>query len=516
MSTAIHDGTIWRDDRLRPLLVLAIFTVLAIAVILRTWSLDTIPGLNGDEAWAGVQAELLLRGEAAQLRTPTGNPLNPLFFGPLLLLESLFGPAVATLRAVSLTSGLLALLLNYWLAKRLAGISLAVITTVLLAVLPVNIAYSRFAWDTSQTLLITLPVLYAPLLAFNEQRVAWRWWTVAILCLAVAVVVHPTNIFTAPLIVVPLFFANWNRIKALWDHGGAGRVCLIAMASGSLFVAVAIMVHYGTGRQLMAELPLISGRIVDLLSGVTVLRFIPGLEAAWGEGGNAMACLLTVLTCGLLLLATWGWLNWPERPRWSSAVLTATLVTFGGFHIVAGPKALEPHFERYGLCLIAPLVLIIGSGLNQGILWRPALRWGLLGCATVWLFAFCGLYYGSFLRTAGASHHAFQTGEVEPKLAALRQIIARHDRDEPLTVVTSEWWSYWPLRYLAAAEPSVQVLDLEDLPPQGKSQYWQIDFVDSPPLNAPAVERALPSHGFMVRGYGGRPVLTATYHAGDD
>ena len=94
--------------------------LLTISVAMRLWRLDSVPGLNGDEAWYGVQALEWLDGPANDgdsfsWRTPTGNLITPFFFLPQVLVHLYFEPGTATLRATAVTSGILALALNYWL-----------------------------------------------------------------------------------------------------------------------------------------------------------------------------------------------------------------------------------------------------------------------------------------------------------------------------------------------------------------------------------------------------------------
>ena len=84
--------------------------------------------------------------------------LNPLMFIPLVLLHACFKPSVCLLRIVPLLSGLAALAVNWALCRRIFGRATAVISTLILALLPIDIAYSRFVWDASQSLLATLPV----------------------------------------------------------------------------------------------------------------------------------------------------------------------------------------------------------------------------------------------------------------------------------------------------------------------------------------------------------------------
>src|SRR5262245_43747402 len=81
--------------------------LVAVSVALRVWLLGRLPGVNGDEAWMGVQAQRWLRGSIAW-RTPTGNLINPFFFVPEVVLHALFRPSFTLLRVPAVISGLLA------------------------------------------------------------------------------------------------------------------------------------------------------------------------------------------------------------------------------------------------------------------------------------------------------------------------------------------------------------------------------------------------------------------------
>ena len=59
---------------------------------------------------------------------------------------------------------------NFVLCRLVYGQKTAAMTTVALGVLPVTIAYSRFAWNASQSVLFTLPLLYLPLAAWRFRQ----------------------------------------------------------------------------------------------------------------------------------------------------------------------------------------------------------------------------------------------------------------------------------------------------------------------------------------------------------
>src|ERR1700753_2584704 len=58
-------NAVWRG-----LAMINFVALLLAAVALRGWQLDTTPGLNGDEAWLGVQAAHLAASEPIVWRTP--------------------------------------------------------------------------------------------------------------------------------------------------------------------------------------------------------------------------------------------------------------------------------------------------------------------------------------------------------------------------------------------------------------------------------------------------------------
>ena len=140
------------------------------------------------------------------------------------------------------------------------------------------------------------------------------------------------------------------------------------------------------------------------------------------------------------------------------------------FYLVAGPAAIAPHAERYGVCLVAPLVTLVALGWTHWLapgrpLARP-LAAALILLACGWLGVFSLRYFGRILTTGGQSHVAFRTAAVEPKQAAWDWIVA-HRAGRPIQVEADSWWTYWPLAYLSAADPTARIVG--DIPAR---QAW--------------------------------------------
>ena len=143
-----------------------------------------------------------------------------------------------------------------------------------------------------------------------------------------------------------------------------------------------------------------------------------------------------------------------------------------------------------------------------------------MSALAAWLFpaAFYLGYFNFIERTGGMSHRAFRTAAVEPKLAALRYVVAHRDPHQMAHIVAGEWWLYWPLAYLATGEPDVQVVGLEAAdgtravfsePSAGET--WHVVFSDSEAeaalLDNWAAEQAhFKRH--VIDDYAGRPLVS--------
>ena len=507
--------------------------LLAAGCLARVWELDHLPGINGDEAWYGVQAMKLLHGEPFSWRTPTNNLLNGFFFLPLVALHAVWEPSAVLLRLPAVLSGLLALPVNYALCRKLYGQPTALVSTLLLAVLPVNIAYSRFGWDASQTLLVTLLVTYLPLLALKQPAAAPRWLIAAAVALAAGLWVHPTNIFTAPLVAMPLVWlsreellAAWRRPRPMWQWLAAGSGGLLVL---SLVAWLARHWVVAVGQRLLAphQLTEFAWNYQRLFSGLTVYRYIPGslLPDPAAEGQPPLAAsaldaafLLGGVVAGVALFQ----LLRRQRSPFDGCLLAGWGLMLLGFFLVAGPGAIAPHYERYGLCFIAPGGLV----LSRGLIWLLS-RPGSLGPASLaaslamaWLLL-AGVerhYFDFFHTTGGRSHDTFRTARQEPKEAALDYILRRRDPAEMTWIITTEYWNDLPLRYLAAASDGLRIERWPDVRDDASfrraltdGRCWFVEFSDRQPYRQ--LRRTLDNEQAALEetrfaDYAGNPVIS--------
>lgn len=488
-------------------LVVAAIAMIAASVCLRVWRLDWIPGLSGDEAWYGAQAESLLSGQSFSWRTPTGNLINPFFLGLVVAAHAFGGPDIGLLRSAAVVSGLGALVANYWLCGRTLDRRTALVSTTLLAILPTNIAYSRFAWDASQSLLATLIVMYVSLQAAEASGLRCRRLiAVGFLALGAAVWVHPTNVFIAPMLGTAIFL---RHIPAFWTWRWrwvvpAALIAGLILLPGTRPIAMRI---FNPG-----EYAAFIGNFVGLFSGSTALEFIPGSIAPRGEFNWHRALYDLPMTVGLLVAIMGAYRQLVAKGPADRCLAIGWAACVLGFFAVAGPRAIEPHWERYGMCLIAPTVLIATRGapawLDRTGSRKNVATWILAATGCLWLTGFFVDYFVFFARTGGQSHVAFRTAPVEPKVAALDFILNQPSTGYPVQIVAADWWTYWPLKYLSAREP-VEVLSASDVAGgkhdnKADSTAWHVRFVDDRGLPSGDRERTIER---IVPDAEGKPLL---------
>lgn len=427
-----------------------------VGVALRLAFLDRLPGINGDEAWYGVNVGELLAGNPTFFQTPSGNLVNLVHTLPLLLIATVTAPSFAVLRLPEVLWGTLTVVLAYPLLKRPLGVRTAALTTMLLALSPTAVIYARFGWDPSGVPIVSLLALAS---ALADRPIA------AAVLAAVAIHVHPTAIFLVPMAAAAWAPHAWRRFAAAASQ--KQRRLQLALL-GALVVALPVGAALTVAVARMGRLPSIEMVTERLLTpgawfdtALSFVRLLSGITAATYVAGPPMPMLTaaTDAAAGAVVLVAAGVMTWPLRrgPVPPGAWLTlGVLASALLFHVVAGPVALEPGLERYAMAFVVPLAIVCASAMDA-LLGSPraAAAGGAVAIVVTVASSIAVLgagYFHPLLTRGGAAHQTFRTGIVEPKAAAYRfvQGDSRHAR---VTVVFAEdWWIYWPVRYLARPE----------------------------------------------------------------
>jgi 4-amino-4-deoxy-L-arabinose transferase-like glycosyltransferase len=439
---------------------LALAAVLTIGAGLRVVDLGSLPGINGDEAWYGVNVEMFRSGQPFFLQTGVGNPLNPLHSLPLLLFSYLSPPSLPVLRLPSALWGILAMLLAYPLLGRPLGSRAARWTAMLVALSPALVAYARLGWDPSDTPLV---VLLAVSFAIRDQP------GLALVTCAASFLVHPTNVFGLPIVAAawgPHGIARYQRL----DDRAKRRLHIGVIALGLIAAPTVLWVLARSAENPNTVLPsveIVFERVTSVSGWLEVIlgmfALFSGVTTGIFIGGPVSSSLWTVAVAGAMLALVVapiaGWDRFHSNHRsvgpWLAAGIAVSLALV---YVVGGPVAVQPAHERYVMFLLVPLAMLCAIGLDAVEASRP--RWGLLGMGAVCVGLFTTLlatYVQPLMARGSDSEVAFRTGSVEPKLAAYEYVQRDSARARVVRIVAEDWWLYWPLRYLAARDPRMHV-----------------------------------------------------------
>jgi hypothetical protein len=467
----------------------AVSAALVAGLLLRLWGLGHLPGVNGDEAWYAVGVRGWLAGASLE-RTPTGNLASPVHVALTLPVVALLPPSLVALRLPSLLTSLLALAALWALLRRAAGPLAAGAGVSLAALLPALLAYARFSWEPS----------HVPAVVALAGALAVRGWAVrSALAFLLAVLTHPTAVFAAPFLALA-------HLGAVWAPEARGRALARGALQGALMALALVLLRFTAsaertrvdGAAVLARLTdagawaEAGGLLVRLLTGDTTLRYVVGTSLPDGVQVAAAVAL------GLLLLLGGGSLvRRPDAP--AAGLVAGALATLLAFEALAGAPALQPHYERYALVLLVPVLAAIAVLLREvagrGDAPARAAVPVALACALGGA-AFVALYLRPLAAHGGASQDTFWTGaSQEPKAAAVAHVL-REAGGAPARLVAESFWVYWPAAYFAGAA-ALQVEPFWHAPPPADPAFpggtWWLGFVGGP------LEAALGRAGYAPR-----------------
>lgn len=464
-------------------LMLAVL-VLGVGCAFRLVALETVPGINGDEAWYGVQVGRMVSGQPFDWKTPSRLPLNPFYVALQAPCLALFGPQVWGLRAPAVIAGILTPLLAWRLLAGPLGVPAARITMLLLAAHPMMIGYSRFGWDSSLTPLAGIVAL--------SLAVRLRWLS-TLLAWVVSLIVHPSNLLLVPVLVAPFVAEGLRRVD---ERDGVRPPDGLRFGRGWGLGLLVLLVCWEAAVFLVQVPPSLwewaptrfAGRCADLLSGLTTFRYLAGEPPALVvrlHGLVFWALVPPVLAGGGVILAA-------KRDWFRLALILGPLTSALILFALSGPDVIQPGTDRYGAFLLVPTAVALAValvGLADPILGPSGARIGLGVIvpilAALWLMDVHAWYWKPLAEQGGSAHRTFRTGDKdEPKRAAYR-LIFNDGRRSPSTgkvrILAEDWWTAWPLRYMALVHPDVEVLSLEETEPFKRGS-------DAPPLKEELAE----------------------------
>jgi hypothetical protein len=455
--------------------------LLVLAFLVRLLWLGNIPGVNGDEAWYGLQVIGIM---PTAWHTPGGLPLNPFYIIPLWIFQRIFSPAFWVLRMPAVLAGLLLVILGFPLLRKRIGVIPAAVFVILCAGLPDLIVYSRFGWDTSETGLAMLVVF-----SFALSKKKWP----CLIAEIAAIIIHLSNIYAVAILIaifgIDPFVKFLDSMQGKRILAGAIAICVFLVLFVELEVKSNGILGYAINQ--LVSLPGWLGLISifgDLFSGVIVYRLIStpvvGLSLA------IQNAIIWIILLSIMILGCWFSIR--RKDFRIIALVVGLLVSLALVRISVGNDVLLSS-NRYIQYLIVPTLLMVSLSINEIFhygysKWLPiglAISLSILGLISISVFYFVPLF-----SAGGLAESSYYTGPVEPKAAAAAIILRESQERNQTTILAENWFVDQPIEYLLARHPEFTFTQFDNS-------------LGKPTLDLADIGYILKGGGFAVGFYGG-------------
>ncbi len=308
--------TLLRGKHLKPTIQgLLIILVVLLGSFLRLYRLEETMMFQGDQGRDAIVVKRIIKDFDFTLLGPVtsvGNmylgPLYYYFMAPWLWLTypNPVGPAygIALVMCLSLPT-------FYFMAKKMAGKNVALLGTLILAITPEAVYYSRFSWNPNLSPVAGMLLLYCLFKAVAEKR--YRFLTAAFMAFALLLQLHYFNlIFLLPLIAVIgyIFFSHREERRKILNYSTMGMGVLIVsflplfifnIRHGGLIARGFVEFFSGTqaplagGSRIISSIKHLDGRLMLVMAEVFSIP-----EGEWQRGLAYLGLVLGLI--GLLSL----------------------------------------------------------------------------------------------------------------------------------------------------------------------------------------------------------------------
>lgn len=330
---------------------------LAVAAVVLFYKIETIPGLHGDEAWAGLRAHAILNGErpTTGMNTYTG-PLYGFLLAPVLWL---LGANVFALRVPTVAAAIVTVALHHRATARWFDPTIAAYAALILVTAPFFTAFGRLAGENFalNPLLATAAMAMLADVGRAGPRASAILALGAGICLGLGIWNHA--IFAT--VPVALAAAACYRLRTAVFRS---RYVWLVVAGCAAALAPSLFIQAGIGSSERGGLP--DGAIAAYLTGLRHRAIDwPQLLAHLAHGDLLFRRFTGTLDVAapnfIAILAAAGLVVlWARRARWPSAAPT---LVFAAVLFVATLIIVPGNSERYFLLVLYLVPIFVAAAI---------------------------------------------------------------------------------------------------------------------------------------------------------
>lgn len=440
---------------------LCLFFLLFTCFLFRFIWIDSIPGINGDEAYGKVWlSKIFLLEDSSEFSwiLPVGRPASLIGFYSQGLVEILNVFSIDLIRFGCLVSSVLFFLFHFFIIRKEFDSKTGLVLILFLMSIPSHMMHARMFWSLQNLMLV---ISLAVILSFQGKF----FWPILLSLMAFDL--HPTGIFSWPLVLMS-YKAQSERKKIAFLGASVGVFFLMLL--GFLFFSplrdqwpfVAKFYHKSFSqlgsRFDFQYMSLFLERLGAILTGASSYAYFPGSE-------NFTLKFIVPKILFFLFFSFGGFqgyffLKKREKEDFNLfffflGILSSVLI----FYFVAGEKYLRTPVERHGMWLVMPFYLYLAFSflrflaiVGKKAFFQPI----LLLISALWLSLFWKDYF-VHIKNHNTKGRILRTAEIEPKRQAAEFIAEDSDLKKKVFVFTPDWWLYWPIKYHFLKEKNIYI-----------------------------------------------------------
>ena len=450
-----------------------LFVSVLVGVFLRFFLADTRPGLNGDEVIFAVEWSSLLSGQTHNLlTTPSGRPteLLNLLIGLSTYLLSFFTQSLWAVRLPNLILSTLFIYVSWSFSRRFFNQTFSTIFTVSVALCPALLALAR----------VSIGAEMIPFFSLAQLYLSWtmRPWLFCIFLIP-SLLYHPTTIFGIPFflalltreknipamflqskkyfssrtpflllgaIIIALSLSNYPPATRLLD--GLIHDLKVILHPANLASNLGVLQAYLSQN---LSLTLVLGPI-RMLSGLLFFRHIGSVDDSFDPSPIMLASgLLLILPVFLAVVLRVNSIGLLTR-IYVGLVLSVYLLLH-----VSGVVGFADHTYRWSTWLILPVLFSTSFAYTEAYarLRTPKLRTSIVMLLLALLSFLSINFYSHGIALAGSGlgssinpiYTPSRRGTVYEQIFYKLTDIYSRSQDQPLKVLTDDYFIYYPLRY---------------------------------------------------------------------